>query len=301
MPISMTGYGAAQVQRGGQRLQLDIRSINSRFCEINLRLPRRLGALEVGLRQRLTASLLRGKVELGVRLRDESEAGARLRTDLQLARAYDEALREIAGAIGDEGAYRPDPAGIASMPAVLELLDADEAGEGVEAWSELLEEALEQALAELQHHRAVEGRRLADDIAQRLDLIAASLDAVRGRVPEEARRYRERIETRVAQLLGDEGMQKLGAERIATELLLHADRVAIDEELVRLDSHLAQFREVLEGEEGAIGKKLDFFLQEINREVNTIGSKSQDAEISAAVIAMKSEVEKIREQVQNLV
>ncbi|MCS7236277.1 MAG: YicC/YloC family endoribonuclease [Armatimonadota bacterium] len=291
MVRSMTGYGAAD----GQRWQVEVRSTNHRFLEVVVRLPRELGALEERVRAAVAQRVRRGRVEVLVR----DEGGSRCReavVDTELARRYAQALDRLRQELGLE-----EPVSLQSLLSLPEVVRLEEVRADAEAvWGDL-RPVLDQALEGLVTMRTAEGQRLAEDLRRRLVRLEAWVDQVARRAEELPAAYGERLRQRVAELLRglhpdyapDEG-------RLAMEVAAYADRCDVREELVRLRSHLQEARTLLDADQGAVGRKLEFLLQEMQREVNTLGSKAADLEVSRAVVEMKSELEAIREQVQNL-
>ncbi|MDI9471002.1 MAG: YicC/YloC family endoribonuclease [Bacillota bacterium] len=299
MPLSMTGYGRGQASSQELSVTVELRGINSRYCEVSLRLPPGFQSLDAELRRRVSDAVVRGKVDLTLSCRDERPDRHLIRADLPRAAAYATAARAIAETVGATPNWRPDPMAILRLPDVIvAAADDDEPDSEVTA---LLDDALMTALDELEAMRRAEGERLADDIREKLVSIRSQLALIEAALPDIETRYRERLEQRLERLLTPEAWARLGPERIATEVAVLAERSAIDEELVRLQSHLEQFTAILDADEEQVGKKLDFLIQEMNREINTIGSKVQEIAVSSAVIEVKALLEKIREQVQNLV
>jgi uncharacterized protein (TIGR00255 family) len=288
----MTGFGTATAEVPGGRLAVEIRSVNHRFSEVLIRTPRDLSALEDRARAVVQERVRRGRVDVVI-TRDEGARRPRIvRVDAALAHAYGRALREVADVIGASGEVTVDQ--IASMPDVLRVDDERPDVDGL--WP-ALEGAVRAAAERLVAMRAAEGERLAADLLARVAELERLTDAVAARSSHVVRAYQERLQGRVAELLGD---LPIDAARIASEVALFADRSDISEELTRLRSHLAQFRETVAGEDGVVGRKLDFVLQEMGRETNTIGSKANDLEITRTIIAMKSALESLREQIQNV-
>lgn len=289
---SMTGYGRAEVQTGAGRFTVEIRSVNHRFGEVLVRLPRDLAPLEDRVRAAVQVRVWRGRVEVTILREDRSTRAKSVRPDTELASAYAQALRELADVLGVHDGMTLSQ--VASLP---EVIRVEETKEDLDALWPGLAPAVEAAAADLVAMREAEGRRLADALDARLrrleDLAriveARSQDAVR----EYARRLRERIAALVGEVPVDEG-------RLAAEVAIFAERADVSEEVTRLHSHVAQFRADLRDAAGAVGRRLEFVLQEMGREVNTTGAKANDLEITRAVIAMKGELESMREQVQNV-
>lgn len=288
----MTGFGAATAEVPGGRFSVEVRSVNHRFSEVLIRLPRDLSPLEDRTRAIVQDRVRRGRVDVII-TRDESARRPRtVRVDLELAAAYARALRDLAGTIGAAGDVTV--AQVASLPDVLRV--EDERTDPESLWPPL-EAAVRTAAEALVAMRTAEGERLAADLLGRLTAIEAMAAAVAARSREVVRGYGERLRARLAEVLAEVPVDEA---RLASELALFAERSDITEELTRLRSHLAQFRHTVEVEDGAVGRKLDFILQEMGREANTIGSKANDVEITRVIIAMKSELESLREQAQNV-
>lgn len=287
----MTGFGTATAQVPGGRLTVEVRSVNHRFSEVQIRLPKDLSALEEPTRAAVQGKVQRGRVEVVVSREDGTRRTKAVRVDLELAASYAQALREIAGTVGAAGEVTL--AHLAALPDVLRV--EDDRGEVETLWP-ALETAVAAATDALVAMRTAEGRRMATDLLDRLAAIGRHVDTVNERSRDVVRAYSERLRARLAELLAEVPIDEA---RIATEVAIFAERSDISEELVRLRSHIAQFRQSV-GEDGAVGRKLEFILQEMGRETNTIGSKANDLEITRAVIAMKSELESVREQVQNI-
>ncbi|MDQ7840130.1 MAG: YicC/YloC family endoribonuclease [bacterium] len=289
---SMTGFGTATADVAGGRFTVEIRSVNHRFSEAQVRLPRDLGALEERVRALVTEQIRRGRVEVMIS-RDEGTRRPRaFRADVDLAASYTKALRDLAASVGVSGEI--SLAQLAALPDVLRL---EEDRVEVEAFWPALESAVRGAVGALVGMRMAEGARLAEDILARALALERTAEAIAGRSRGVVQAYRERLSGRLAELLGD---TQVDEARIAAEIAVFADRSDITEELTRLRSHLEQFRQVVTADDGAVGRKLEFILQEMGRETNTVGSKANDLEITRAVIEMKGEIESLREQIQNI-
>lgn len=291
---SMTGYGAGSAEASGLKVAVELRSVNNRFADIKLRLPDELVPDEPGLRRRIGETVRRGRVDCEIRLEREGRAAAPIvlnRAAVEAALAAFKTLREDYGVVGEW-----DLAAVLRVPGVLETVrggtpldDGDRATLGT---------ALDAALAALDAERAREGRRLQEDLVARVDTMSALVGAIRERaahIPEALRtRTHERVQALLSQIPVDPA-------RLAQEVAFLADRGDLTEEVVRLQGHLDQGRALLAEPDGEpVGKRLDFLLQEIHRETNTIASKSQDLDISRQALALKAEAERIREQAQNL-
>lgn len=294
MAYSMTGYGRGETIQDDRRVTVEIKSINNRFCDIQVRQSRVLQPLETRTRDLIGRRLSRGKIDVSINFEDNSDTAYRVHCDLGLAKAYAQALRQISESLSSTEAISTSQ--IARFNDVLRVESAQIEPEAI--WA-LLEKALDQALGNLMAMREQEGGKLVADIQSKAARLLELKEKVAVRAPQVPAEYRQRLAERVDSLLNDQAKKFYDEQRLAAEVLLFADKCAIDEELVRLDSHLHQLASIL-AESGAIGKKLDFLLQEINREINTIGSKANDLELVQQVVEMKSELEKIREQIQNI-
>jgi len=287
---SMTGCGSGRAARDGWEVTADLKTVNHRFLDISLRLPRNLLFLEQPTREMLSEGLKRGHVDVYLTVRN-SEGGAQsVQTDLFLARDYARAARMIAEAVGVSGDITGKE--LMGLEGVVTLTEAEMDQDKVTV---LCAEALEEAIAGVRTMRAREGLHLKEDLKLHLDTASGLRNRIAERAPEVVTEYRTRLESRIAQL----GVSDADPQRLAQEVALMADRCAVDEELSRLESHLIQMTRYLDAE-GEIGKKMDFLVQEMNREANTIGSKASDAAIAQLVVDLKSEIEKMREQIQNV-
>lgn len=292
MPLSMTGFGAAEGPVAGGRLRLEVRTVNHRFFNFAPKLPYELAPLEGELRERLRQDVERGHVALQARwLESPTGAGASgLALDLDRARAVADRLRELQVALGLGGGVTLEL--IARQPDVLTVAS----GAPVEvSWGEV-EPIVGEAAAACRAMRQREGEALAAELRHRLDLLAQGADAIAAKAPERLVRERDRLRVQVGELL--DGRQ-VDESRLAQELAFLADKLDITEELVRFRAHIAACRDALAADQ-PIGKRLGFLAQELGREVNTMGAKANDAEIAQQVIAMKGELEKFREQIENL-
>lgn len=287
----MTGFGAGRATVGGEEVAVEVRSVNHKFCEVKARLPRELAALETVAQKRVRDTLARGAVDLQVKRVGAQAAGLEPRVDEALARAWVRAYEQVARATGLGG--EATLAAIAGLPGVVKL---DEASVDLEAAGRALEQAMDQALAALVAMREVEGAAISKDLLARLDRVSALAGELRALGPRALDEYRARFHERIAELARGVAVDP---QRLAQEVAIWAERTDVAEELTRLDSHLAQFRSLLQQKE-QVGRKLDFLLQEMNREVNTTGSKSQHPDLSSRVVELKAELERVREQVQNV-
>jgi len=289
---SMTGFGAGRGQAQGETLAVELRSVNGKFCEVKPRLPRELLPLEAELVRAIKARLSRGVIDAHVRREGAESARAAVpRVDLPLAAAYAKALRELTQELGLAG--EPSVHDLTALEGVLTL--AEEPPD-LAAASAALAIALDGALSALEHMRRREGDALGADLSARLDALEKGVTKIRALAPQVVDGYRDRLAARVAEL--SRGLAA-DPQRLAQEVVFFADRTDVVEELTRLASHLSQLRALLSSDAPA-GRKFEFLLQEVHREVNTIGSKSQHAGISGEVVEMKAELERIREQIQNI-
>ncbi|MCG9967624.1 YicC family protein [Pelotomaculum terephthalicicum JT] len=289
---SMTGYGRGEVNAFGKRFSVELKAVNHRFCEVVLRMPRSLMSMEEQIKRFIQSQVARGRIDCFLGIEKSAEGTTALvKVDKDLAAAYYKAMKELQEELGVEGEIKLKH--LTVLPGVMVL---EEAPENIEEWWPAIREAVEIALEDLIKMRVTEGEQLAKDIGKRVGQIAGYNVRIRERAPYVAEDYRTRLETRLNDFLNDGG---LDPERLAAEAALFAERSNITEETVRLDSHLSQVYACFDTNE-AVGRKLDFLIQEMNREINTIASKANDLEINRLVIEVKSELEKIREQVQNI-
>ena len=287
--LSMTGYGRAARERDGRQMTIELKSVNHRFLDLAFRMPRNLLFLEEPTRKALGARLSRGHVDVFVTYRNLRSDARTVTVDRALYDAYARALDSVAG-----GDLKDDRSlmSIARLPDVLVVSEAEEDRDAVTA---LMLETLNEALDQLVAMRAREGEAMRRDLSEKVDAIERMTARIGERYPQTVEEYRNRLRTAVEELIG----QQVDETRLLTEVAVMADRSAIAEELVRLNSHVAALRRLFEDPE-PIGRRLDFLVQELNRETNTITSKSQDIPITQLALDMKSEIEKLREQLQNV-
>ncbi len=288
---SMTGYGRMSVERDGRQLTVELKSVNHRFLDLSFRMPRSFNFLEDSARKLIGEYLSRGHVDLFATYRNTREDSRRVEADQALLAAYMTALDNIAETTG-----LADDRTLSLATRLPDVLTVAEAEEDQDALRELMREALTGALEQMQAMRAKEGEALKSDISSRIDTLEKMTGEIEARYPETVAEYQQKLKARVEELLGGAAMDE---QRLMQEVAVMADRSAIAEETVRLHSHFAQVRGFMEAGE-PVGRKLDFIVQELNREVNTISSKSQDVPITRLVVEAKAEIEKIREQVQNV-
>lgn len=288
---SMTGYGKSEQTIDSLNLTVEIKSVNHRYFEFSARVPREYGFLEEKLKKYCNSLITRGKVECYVSVEDLEEREMEVNVNETLAAGYVKALKELSERFG----LKDDISAVtlSRYPDVITLHKASEDEERI--WN-AVKTVAESAVSKFIEMRETEGSKLRGDILSRADYIIECVEFIEGRSPETVREYNEKLKQRMKELLGDAAVDE---QRLLNEAAIYADKIAVDEETVRLRSHISQLREFMNSSE-AIGRKLDFLVQEINREANTIGSKAQDVDIAKKVIAIKAEVEKIREQVQNI-
>ena len=287
---SMTGYGRCQVERDGRMMTVEVKTVNHRFLDVSFRLARHLMFLDDAVRKGVAARLARGHVDVFVNYENHRADAREARVDVDLAKAYQQAFASLSQALScGDGAALSD---YVRLPDVLTVQEKEEDQQVVR---DLFDEALSGALDALIAMRAQEGESMKRDILDKITKIEQIRDEVAVRAPMVVEEYRIKLKERIAALTDGE----IDEARLLTEIAIFADRAAIDEELVRLVSHTAQIRKTLELAE-PVGRKLDFLVQELNREVNTIGSKAMDAQIAQCVVQAKGEIEKLREQVQNI-
>ena len=287
---SMTGYGRCQIERDGRMMTVEVKTVNHRFLDVSFRLARHLMFLDDAVRKGVAARLARGHVDVFVNYENHRADAREVRVDTDLAVAYQKAFEALRQAL-----TCCDNASLSDYAKLPDVLTVQEKEEDQQAVRELFDEALSGALDALIAMRAQEGESMKRDILEKIARIEQIRDEVAVRAPLVVDEYRMKLKERIAALTDGE----IDEARLLTEIAIIADRAAIDEELVRLLSHTAQIRKTLEMAE-PVGRKLDFLVQELNREVNTIGSKAMDAQIAQCVVQAKGEIEKLREQVQNI-
>ena len=291
MVLSMTGYGRAGAVLHGRDIKVELRSVNSRYLEYSSRLPRSCFFLEDKLKKLVAARVSRGKVELSLSIQNVTAADTVVSVNWGLAEGYRAALTSMVERMDLKNDVTVGM--LARFPDVLSLekkeLDKGEAARGLSALTE-------EAVAEFNAMREREGARLREDMLAKAENIERLVSVVEERSPRTVEEYRSRLEERLREVLAERSIDE---QRLITEAAIFADKTAVDEETVRLRSHIAQFRQLLE-EGSPAGRKLDFLIQEFNRESNTIGSKCNDAQLAQVVVELKSEIEKIREQIQNI-
>ena len=288
---SMTGFGRSEIANERQKITVEMKAVNHRYCDINIKMPKKLSIFEAGIRNLLKKYIQRGKVDVFITYEDYTENNMVLKYNEELAAEYVGVLQRMSEQFGIENDVRVSS--LSRYPDVLTLeeqtVDTDE------LWG-VLEEALHKASEQFVETRLVEGENLKNDLISKLDGMLEAVDFIEKRSPEILVEHRQRLEAKVKELLGDSTIDE---SRIITETTIFADKICVDEEIVRLRSHITSTRKaLLEG--GSIGRKLDFIAQEMNREANTILSKANDLEVANRAIDLRTEIEKVREQIQNI-
>lgn len=291
MANSMTGYGRAQILFEDMDVTVEIKAVNHRYFELSVKAPKSYGFLEEKISAALKKRISRGKIEVYVTAVNLGDSDTLIEVNKEYTEAYIAALKELGQQYGLN--YDLSVMKVAQNPEIFKITkkQIDE-----EAVTSKVLAALDKATDSFINMRNVEGKRLCEDVLSRIDVIRNKVSFIEDKSPETVQAYREKLEQKIRELIGD---IQIDEQRLLTESAIYADKVAVAEETVRLRSHLKQVEELLNKDE-PIGRKLDFIIQEMNREANTTGSKSQDIEITNAVVDIKAEIEKIREQIQNL-
>jgi uncharacterized protein (TIGR00255 family) len=287
----MTGFGSGQATRGTESLAVELKSVNHKFCEVKVRLPRELGALEAMVQKRVKERVTRGAVEVTVRRAAKTGTGLVPQADVELARQYVRAWSELASALG-----LPDEVRLRDVALLPDVIRVEEPQVHLEDATVALDLAVTAALDGLSAMRVKEGEALEAELSARLALVSSLVTDLVRLAPKAVEEYQVRLAERIAELA--KGVS-VDPQRLAQEVAIFAERTDVAEELTRLNSHISQFQTLLASKE-PVGRKMDFLVQEMHREVNTTGSKSQHPEISSRVVALKVELERIREQVQNV-
>ena len=295
MIYSMTGYGKGEAFERGHRITAEIRSVNNRYLDLNLRMPRAFNAFDNTLRTLVKRALVRGKVDVFIGYETEGDAVAKVTYNEQIAAQYVNAMRGMAQALA-----LSDDITVTTIARLPEVFQIDDSGADEELLKNLLTQAMCAAIDRLQEAKAKEGAYLTKDIRVKLDLIREHVAFIRDQSPKITKAYEQKMKDRIRELLEEKNVDEA---RLLTEVAIFADKTSVDEELVRLSGHIDAFTDLLDDEKAAkegVGRKLDFIVQEMNREANTTLSKSPDMEISAHAVEITTEIEKIREQIQNL-
>lgn len=288
---SMTGYGSAKGSVEGLEISVELKSVNNRYLDTSVRLPRSFIFAEDAVKSAVQAHISRGKVDVFVSVDSSLSGDMTVKVNEPLLKGYIDAITHIA----QENSL-PDDITAMSVSRFPDVLSVEKKDLDAEAISRGIAEITERALKDFDSMRQREGEKLRDDVLSRLETINALVSAVEEKAPETVAEYRRRLEQKMSEVLGAAGVDE---NRILAEAAIFADHIAADEETVRLRSHMAQLRGMIEGN-SPTGRKIDFLIQEFNREANTIGSKCQNSQIAYVVVDLKSEIEKIREQIQNI-
>ena len=288
---SMTGFGRCEVQKDARKFTVELKGVNHRYLDVNIRMPKKLNFFETAIRTLLKSYATRGKVDIFITYEDSSQNQVAVKYNEALAAEYLKYLNRMAEEFGLENDVR-----VSTLSRYPEIFTMEEQAEDEEELWNGLKEAREGAFAQFVETRTTEGENLKKDILEKLGILEELVGYIEERSPQIVREYREKLEEKTKELLADAQIED---SRIAAEVILFADKICTDEEVVRLKSHISHMRNTLEEKEG-IGRKLDFIAQEMNREANTILSKANDIEVSDCAISLKTEIEKIREQIQNI-
>ena len=290
---SMTGFGRSEYSDGKRNIVCEIKSVNHRYSDITIKMPRRYSFAEDKIKQAVKEKLVRGKVDVSINVENITENDINITLNELVAKQYYDNLKSLKEKFELPGEVTLQF--LANMPDVIKAIPDVEDEEEI---TKTLLIPVREAAKNLETMRAVEGEKLKDDLINKGEGIKAILDKIEERAPLVSKEYMEKLRTRIAELI--DGAVEIPEDRILVEAAIFADKCAIDEEITRLNSHLVQLRNILLGKEETVGKKLDFLVQEMNREANTIGSKANDITITNHMLDIKAEIEKIREQVQNI-
>ncbi len=290
---SMTGFGRSEYNDGKRNVTVEIKSVNHRYSDINVKMPRRYGFVEDKVKKTVKESIARGKMDVSIMVENITESDVTIRLNEPVAEQYIENLNRLKDSFNLSGSI--DLSLVAGFPEVLKQIPDVE---DEEEMTRCILTPVEGAVKALEEMRAVEGAKLAEDLLMRADLIKDLVSQIEEKAEDVPREYAQKLRARIQELL--EGSVEVPEERIVTEAAIFADKCNITEELTRLRSHMDQMKKIISESTGADGKKLDFLVQEMNREANTIGSKANNIEITNLMLQIKAEVEKIREQVQNI-
>lgn len=288
---SMTGFGRCEVEENSRKFTVEMKAVNHRYLDVNIKMPKKLNFFESAIRAELKNYIARGKVDVFITYEDMSENTSSVRYNKELAGEYLKYLRQMQQDFGLEDDIRVST--LSKYPEVFTMEEGD--GDEEELWKEL-KKALDGACEKFVQSRITEGENLKNDLVEKLDGMLKLVDFIAERSPKIIAEYRQKLEEKVKDLLGDATVDE---GRLVAEVTIFADKVCVDEEMVRLRSHIETTKNTLIAG-GSIGRKLDFIAQEMNREANTILSKSNDLEISNCGIELKTEIEKVREQIQNI-
>ncbi len=288
---SMTGYGSAVYSENGKKYSVEIKSVNNRYSDISVKAPRIYGFLEDALRKRAAERIRRGKADIYVTVENDGADSGSVSVDISLAAQYMKAFSQLSDSLGIPCNMKSE-----DFLRIQDVFRVEKAEENEDEITAAAKKALDGALDRFEEMRLREGEKMLEDLQTHLAVIKEETAHIEAHAPEIVEQYRKRIEERVRDILGTAPYDET---RLLTEAAVFSDRVNVNEEIVRLKSHISQFSEMLASDE-PVGRKIDFLIQEMNRETNTIGSKSNDLEASKIIINIKAEIEKLREQIQNV-
>ena len=287
---SMTGYGRENISKNDREYQIEIKSVNHRYLDISVKMPRQLSYLEDAIKKEISSKVKRGKIDVFITFNNNSLEGRKIKINTELAHAYIEELKQLA--IKEKILSDIQVTEISKYPDVLNIQNEQEDDKLKEEVIEVLNNAVDNFIG----MRQVEGSKISEDLLKRLDYIQEKVTEISKLSTGLIEEYVVKLETRIKEILKD---QEIDKQRLAQEVVIYADKCSVEEEITRLNSHILQFKNLLNSDE-AVGKKLDFIVQEMNRETNTIGSKANNLDITNRVIDLKTEIENIREQIQNI-
>lgn len=289
---SMTGFGRSQIDENGYVISCEMKGVNHRYFDPHIRISRRYAGLEEKIKEEIKKTVNRGRIEISINVEKSGEKPRNIKVDKGLAMAYYNSLKDLA-----ENLNIPADIKLIDIFRLPEVYSLEDIEEDLEITWQVLQKSLRQAAESLLEMRIKEGHNLLADMLARNDFILSEVDKLEQRSPQVAKEYQEKLQNRIAEMIGQE---KVDESRILQEAAIFADRASITEEIVRLQSHIKQFNEVLNNGDDAVGRKCDFLVQEMFREINTVASKANDIEMSQVVVGVKAELEKIREQLQNI-
>lgn len=288
----MTGYGRGEFENELYKFKVELKAVNHRYNDILVKMPRHISYLEESIKKIIKEKISRGKVDVYVNLEYISESAIDVKVDIPLAKSYKNALESLKSELGLDDEIR-----LNNILSISEVVRTERRELNEDMIWEILKGAVNMALSNIMSMREAEGQELKNDILLKLENIESNVKEIELRSPLVVLEYKEKLQERIRTLIDDRTV--LDEDKLNNEVVFFADKSSIDEEIVRLASHIKQFREIL-NEEDSIGRKLDFLIQELNREINTIGSKANDIIISKYVVELKAELEKVREQIQNI-
>lgn len=289
---SMTGFGRCEISEGDRKFTVEMKGVNHRYLDMSIRMPKKLNFFETAIRTEIKKRIQRGKVDIFISYEDLSDGQVSLKYNESLAAEYLEYFKQMEEKFGIENDVR-----VSALSRYPEIFTMEEGSEDTDELWKGLKKALDGAVDGFVTTRTAEGEHLREDILAKLDGILEMVAFIEERSPKIVAEYREKLEAKVKELLEDTQIEE---NRIAAEVVIYADKICTDEEVVRLKSHVVHMKETLQSDEAGIGRKLDFITQEMNREANTILSKANDLEVSNTGIGLKTEIEKVREQIQNI-